>query len=126
MKSHRTIHHLVAAFTLVLVLASCGKSSGSDSSPTTTAKAGAASGTTVTIKGFKFSPASLKAKVGDTITFANEDGATHTATSQDAPSKFDTGDLKKGESKTVKVTKAGTYSYMCDIHDYMKATIEVS
>lgn len=130
---------LIAVLALAaLVLVGCG-SSGSGSSPTTTkasgstpkttASAGGSGGATQTveIKGFKFMPKDLKAKVGDTITFKNADSATHTATSADgAPSKFDTGDLKGGDTKDVKVTAAGDYKYKCSIHEYMEGTITVS
>lgn len=111
-----------------LVLVGCGSSGGDNGSTTTTGSGGSSGGSqTVEIKDFKFTPPSVKAKVGDTITFKNSDSATHTGTSTDgAPSKFDTGDLKKGDSKDVKVTKTGSYKYQCSIHEYMKGTIEVA
>ncbi|MGI8754982.1 MAG: cupredoxin domain-containing protein [Acidimicrobiales bacterium] len=132
---NRFLFALLALCALVLV--GCGSSGGGKSSPTTTGAGGsskttAASGgsggsQTVEISNFKFVPPTVKAKVGDTITFKNSDSATHTAASLDgAPSKFDTGDLKKGDSKDVKVTKAGSYKYHCGIHEYMKGTIEVA
>ena len=51
---------------------------------------------------------------GTNIAFTNEDRAPHTATSGASPNAdgvFDTGTLTKGRSKSVKVTKAGTFAY---------------
>ena len=65
---------------------------------------------------------------GTKITFTNEDSAPHTATSGPSPGAdgvFDTGTLKKGQSKGVKVAKAGTFAYYCAIHPFMKGTVIV-
>ena len=78
---------------------------------------------TVAIKGFKFSPATLTIKVGDSVVFTNEDGAPHTATADNGA--FDTGRLGKGESKSVKFTEAGNFTYFCGVHPAMKAEIIV-
>ena len=75
----------------------------------------------VTIKGFKFSAATLTVTVGDTVTFTNADGAPHTATAKDK--SFDTKTLKPGASKTITINKAGTFAYFCRIHPSMKAKI---
>ncbi len=83
---------------------------------------------TVQIKDFLYDPPAISVPVGATITFINEDSAPHTATSGSSPSAdgvFDTGTLTKGQSKSVKVTKAGTFAYFCAIHPFMKATVTV-
>ena len=74
----------------------------------------------VTIKGMKFSPASLSVKAGDTVTFTNEDSMPHTATAKGA---FDTGRLSKGQSKTVTISSAGDFPYICTIHTSMKGKV---
>lgn len=76
---------------------------------------------TVEIKGFAFSVAELKVKVGDEITWINMDGATHTATATDK--SWSTGNLSKGQSKTIKVTKGMFLEYFCNIHRGMKAKL---
>ena len=76
----------------------------------------------VNIKGMAFSPASLTIAVGDTVTFVNGDGVTHTATAGDGA--FDTGRLAPGKSATVKIA-AGTHTYKCSIHASMQGTIIV-
>jgi plastocyanin len=82
----------------------------------------------VQIADFAYAPAAITVRAGATITFTNDDSAPHTATSGTSPTAdgvFDTGTLKKGKSKTVKVTKPGTFAYYCAIHPFMKATVTV-
>jgi plastocyanin len=82
----------------------------------------------VQITDFVYAPAAITVPAGTTITFTNDDSAPHTATSGTSPTPdgiFDTGTLKKGQSKTVKVTKPGTFAYYCAIHPFMKATLTV-
>ncbi|MBI4147770.1 cupredoxin domain-containing protein [Candidatus Woesearchaeota archaeon] len=79
----------------------------------------------VDMKEFKFSPNTLTVKAGDSVTFTNADGAPHTATMTSGPEKFDTGKLVKGQSKTVTLSKPGTYTYICEFHPGMKGTIVV-
>ena len=86
------------------------------------------SGDTVAISDFLYKPEQLSVAVGTKVTFTNEDSAPHTATSGQSPTSdgvFDTGTLKKGQSKTLKLTKAGTFAYYCAIHPFMKATVIV-
>jgi len=77
----------------------------------------------VTIKGLTFSPASLNAKVGDTVTVTNQDGIAHTFTADDG--SFDTGSFASG-SKKVALTRAGAIAYHCNIHSSMHGTLQVS
>ena len=79
---------------------------------------------TVEISGFKFSPANLSVKAGDTVQFVNMDGAPHTATAKDG--SFDTGRLGKGQSKAVTFSKKGTFDYFCAVHPNMKGKITVA
>ncbi len=79
---------------------------------------------TITIKNFMFSPMTLKVTPGAKITVVNKDSVTHTMTSTSG--KFHTGDIKPHRSKTITMpTKAGTYHYICSIHQYMTGTIIV-
>ncbi len=128
-----------AVIALAIGLAACGSktasspttsSSSSTTMPpsTTTASSGPASGatgvTTVTIHNFKFSPDNPTVKVGATITVHNEDSTTHTFTADNKA--FDTGDIPAGGTKTVTVSKAGSYPFMCTIHPFMTGTLTVS
>ena len=80
-------------------------------------------GTAVEIKDFAFSPATLTVKVGDTVTWTNQDSVGHSATADDG--SFDTGILAQGESNTVTFTEAGTFAYHCTPHPNMTAMIVV-
>ncbi len=77
----------------------------------------------VTIQNMAFSPATLTVKVGDKVTWTNQDTVGHSATADDA--SFDTGVLAQGQSGSATFTKAGTYAYHCKVHPSMQATIIV-
>ena len=148
MRTRRPLIALVVMTTFAL--ASCGGSSSdgaSDSTappettaaPAETTAAPAESTTTeaggeapagdgaVTIKGFAYDPDPIEVKVGDTVTWSNEDSADHTATSgADSPETFDTGDIANGATGEVTFETAGTYDYICSIHDNMNGTVEVT
>jgi plastocyanin len=84
----------------------------------------AAGAGSVTIKDFSYAPKSVAVNVGDTVTWSNQGPTDHTATAKDG--SFDTGLLKKGQSGSHTFTKAGTFSYFCTIHPFMKATVVVA
>jgi plastocyanin len=69
----------------------------------------------------QFKPATIQVSVGDTVTWINEDSATHTITGQD----FDSGNLGQGEIFTYTFDEAGTYDYECTIHPSMTGTVIV-
>ena len=68
----------------------------------------------------------LKAKVGDTVTFKNDDEFAHNVFSLSAMQSFDLGSYKKGESAQLKLTAPGTIEVECAIHPEMKMKIEVA
>ena len=76
------------------------------------------------IHNFKFSPASLTAKPGAGVTVTNDDSTAHTATADDGHS-FDTGTLDNGASRTISVSKSGSYPYHCGIHSFMHGTLVI-
>jgi plastocyanin len=112
----------------LLLIAGCGSGSGgstpSNSSPTAGSTAAAASPNTITIKNFAFDPMTLTVAPGATVTVKNEDTATHTVTATDK--SFNSGDVAPGATKTFTAPKkAGSYSYICSIHNYMQGTLTV-
>jgi plastocyanin len=111
-------HRLGALLTAVTAAAALTGCSGGGSAGST------ATGNAITIKDFAFAPKTLKAKAGQPITVTNEDSAAHTLTADDT--SFDSGSLAKGKSYTFTVAKPGTYTYLCDIHQYMKGTLTVT
>jgi plastocyanin len=119
---------VIAGLVLVLAVAVVAAGCGSGTSGTTTTAAGgtattAAGGAQVVIKGFAFSPDSITIKAGESVTWTNQDGATHTVTADNA--EFKSSDLASGATFTFKFDKAGTYAYHCSIHSSMKGTVVV-
>jgi plastocyanin len=78
----------------------------------------------VTIAGFAFSPAALTIEAGTTVTWTNQDSATHTATADDG--SFDTGNIAQGQSVSITFDTPGTFTYHCSIHPNMVASITVT
>jgi len=91
----------------------------------------------ISIKNLAFNPSMLTINVGDTVVWTNEDGATHTVTS-DSGSELDSGTLagkssggyytppSAGGTYSHTFTTAGTFAYHCNIHpSMMKGTIVV-
>ena len=121
---------------LALLALGCG---GSSSTTTTTAPSGTTAGTTaatsattsagggganaVSIANFAFSPASITVKVGDSVTWTNNDSTTHTVTADD--NSFSSGDLAPGATFSFTFSKAGTFAYHCSIHPSMTGTVVV-
>jgi plastocyanin len=75
----------------------------------------------VSIKGFAFHAATTHVKKGTKVTFANKDGATHTATGRG----FNTGSIAPGKSKSVTFKTKGTFAFHCSIHPDMHGKIVV-
>jgi plastocyanin len=88
------------------------------------AESPAAGEVSVSIKGFAFNPADITAKVGQTITFTNDDSAPHTATLDDG--SCTTPQIAAGASDGLTFTAAGTFPFHCNVHPNMKGTITVS
>lgn len=92
--------------------------------PTETAAPSAASGNVkVIIAGFAFSPANLTVKVGATVTWENQDGASHTIVADDG--SFKSENLGEGGTFSFTFNTAGSFPYHCSIHSRMKGTITV-
>jgi len=89
------------------------------------APAGSTATINVTIKNFSYSPEPVQAKVGEAISWKNDDSAPHTATLEDGSCTTET--LSGGSSGALVFSAAGTYTYKCNIHPArMKGfTIEV-
>ncbi len=79
----------------------------------------------VDIVGFKYVPASVKIKVGDTVTWTQVDSVQHTVTIVSGPESFDSGLLKAGQTFSYTFTKPGTYSYKCTPHPNMRGEVIV-
>ena len=72
---------------------------------------------------FAFSPQTLKITVGTTVVWKNTTSAPHTVTSDNG--SFGSGTIAPGKTFKFKFTKSGTFTYHCNIHPFMTATIIV-
>ena len=129
----RLVVPLALAALVAPALGACGddeesEPAASTSTDGTAAPAGDAGGEAtatdkVAIVDFQFKPAAIEVKTGTTVTWTNEDGFAHTATAEDK--SFDTGNLDKGQTGTATFDKAGTFKYICTIHNSMVGTVVV-
>ncbi len=131
---------LVLLVSGALIAAGCGGGSndsggGGSASPATTAapspttaapddNGGTADAAPAKIENFAFEPKQITAKVGETVSWKNDDGATHTVTADDG--SFDSGSLASDQTFSQTFDTAGTFKYHCAIHSSMIATVVVS
>src|ERR1700732_4231361 len=73
---------------------------------------------------FAFQPATLTVPVGTSVTFRNDDGDTHTFTSD--AGAFNSGNVGTGQSFSFTFSAPGTFAYHCNIHSSMRGVITVS
>jgi plastocyanin len=78
---------------------------------------------TVTIKDYKFAPATVKIAAGSTVTWINRDADVHTVMS--ATGLFVSGALDTDDKFSYTFTKPGTYVIACSLHPQMSETIVV-
>jgi plastocyanin len=100
----------------------------------------APAGPVINLSSLMFNPSTTTVKVGETVTWRNDEPITHTVTSgryigidettglrssQKADGMFNAKLDGKGKTFSFTFTKPGTYTYYCDIHQGMNATITV-
>lgn len=122
----RNVVRAIAVLALVGGLAACGGSTEKAAAPTAAA---AMSANAVTIKTFAFQPKPVHIKVGETVTWTNQDQILHTVTSGtrgNPDGMFDNKLDGVGATATFTFNTAGTFAYHCSIHPGMDATVVVS
>jgi plastocyanin len=130
---------LVAVAVFAMGAVGCGSSGNKSSSTSTTAPSAAGTTTggpsstaatagtdSIAIQNFKFSPDPLSVKQGARVTVTIlDDGVPHSVTADDG--SFDTGIFMKSNGpKTITVSKTGSIKYHCQVHSFMKGTINAS
>jgi len=80
--------------------------------------------TDVRMEGLAFSPQTVTIAQGESVRWTNYDFVLHTATSgnpgdADAGSDFDTGNVPRGQSRTVQFNETGDFVYFCRQHPTM-------
>ena len=129
------MRRIVPALCAVVALAAAGcgssnsssTSSGSSSSGSTSTPAASSSGGGVAIKmqNIAFAPKDVTVKVGQKITWTNDDSVDHNVTSQSGES-IKSDNFGKGATFEFTADKAGKITYECTLHPNMKgATITV-
>ena len=117
---------LVISLITALAIAGCG-SAGDPASPpaksTEEAEGSRPADDVVLIREFKFVPEDVTVEAGTKVRWRNADAAPHTATADDG--SFDTGNLRKGETGEVTLRERGAFTYFCEFHKFMRATITV-
>ncbi|MDP9091406.1 MAG: cupredoxin family copper-binding protein [Actinomycetota bacterium] len=124
--SRRASVGLVALLTCAVFASACSSSnksgSGAGASSSTTGSS-ASSSNTVHVKNYSFNPQAVTVAVGTKVTWIFDDNAAHTVTASDG--SFKSGDLSSGGTYSHVFNAAGTYAYICSIHQYMHATVTV-
>lgn len=124
-RGRRPSYLVLAVIPVIAVIAAAATFAFPSASSSASHPAGAATGTGVTILNFSFSPSPLTVAPGAHITVSNRDGTTHTL-SATGSGRFDTGGINGGSTTTfIAPTKAGTYHYQCNIHQFMHGVLTV-
>ena len=99
----------------------------------------APTGPVINLSSLTFNPSTTTVKVGESVTWRNDEPITHTVTSgrfmgidkttglrsSQQPDGMFNAKLDGKGTFSFTLTKAGTYTYYCDIHQGMNATITV-
>ncbi|MBA2420291.1 MAG: hypothetical protein H0V57_04090 [Thermoleophilaceae bacterium] len=113
-----------------LAVAGCGSDSKSKSGKSKKKKKSSKSsgaGPGVVMQNIQFNPSNLSVKVGNTVTWANNESVGHDVTADDGSFKSGApGALKQGDSFEHAFEKTGSFAYNCTIHPNMTGTIEVT
>ncbi len=78
------------------------------------------------MQNYAFTPKVIHVHVGQSIHWVNEDNVGHNVTGTSGPGFTASPTFSQGGSFTLKLSKPGTYTYICTIHPFMKGTIVVS
>jgi plastocyanin len=121
-----------AVFVILLIVGLLGVACGGGSATTTAAPTASTSSTPagsggtevkVTMTNISYSPDTVTIKVGDTVTWLNEDAPKHDVVADNG--EFKSSLFDKGGTFSFTFTQAGTYPYHCSIHANMKGTVIV-
>jgi plastocyanin len=125
----RILLALGAVLAVALAVAGCGGGGNSSSSASTSTPAASSSssggGVQIKMQNIAFSPNATTIKVGQKVTWTNDDSTNHNVTAQSGAS-FKSNDFGNGGTFSFTPTKAGTIKYVCTIHPGMTATLTVT
>jgi plastocyanin len=111
---------------LCVAAAGCGSDSSSDSGAGSTPTPAPASGGPVTIsmKNIQFAPKDQTVKVGQKVTWVNQDSVDHDVKA-DSGADFSSDQFGKGGKFSFTPTEAGEIKYECTLHPGMEGTLKV-
>jgi plastocyanin len=78
---------------------------------------------TISIVRMQYNPATLTVKVGETVTWKNDDDRDHTVEGENG--SFKSGNIRPGRKFEHTFTRAGRYPYACAYHPRMKGEVVV-
>lgn len=93
--------------------------------PTPTPATSTSNTVAVAMDNYTYVPSPLTVNVGTTVIWTNKDDEDHTVTSADNPKVLDSPKIAKGTSYQFTFTQAGTFNYICTIHDHMSGAVVV-
>jgi plastocyanin len=87
--------------------------------------ADAASGATVDITKFAFTPKEITVAPGTTVRWTNHDEIPHTVTSQEKVKVFTSKAMDTDDKYEFTFAKEGDYAYVCTVHPFMTGVVHV-
>jgi plastocyanin len=122
---------LLLALCAVVALAAAGCGGSDNGGSTSSAPASTSSsssgggGVAIKMQNIAFDPKAVTVKVGQKITWTNDDSTDHNVTANSG-ADFKSDNFGKGGTFSFTPTKAGTIKYVCTIHPGMDATVTVT
>ncbi|MEU4764036.1 plastocyanin/azurin family copper-binding protein [Actinosynnema sp. NPDC023794] len=85
----------------------------------------AAQGHQITIAQYAYQPGAMTVRVGETVTWTNQDQAPHDVVTTAGPAVLGSPLLAQGQSWSFTSTLPGAYDYYCSVHPDMRARVTV-
>jgi plastocyanin len=111
----------------LLAFAGCGSSNNSSTdtgSASTPAASSSGGEVTINMQNIQFNPKSQTVKVGQKVTWVNEDSVDHNVKSESGES-ISSSDFGQGQKFSFTPKKAGEIKYQCTLHPGMEGTLTV-
>jgi plastocyanin len=93
--------------------------------PAAPASGGPSGGTTITMKNISFSPKEQSVKVGQKVTWENEDSVDHNVVAREG-AKFSSDNFGQGGTYSFTPKQAGKIEYTCTLHPGMDGELTVT
>ena len=123
----RTNRLAAIGLALTIALGACAGSDAKKEDGAAKSDTKATATTSVSVKDFVFGPQIITVKKGDTVTWTNEDDFDHSVQIDSidlAGPKF--GPMTMPATYTHQFTEAGTFPYLCGVHNSMTGTVIVT